>query len=307
MIGRDLFHKHVETLQLLQNLGFTTTYEKLARVDLQVMVPLAMNEILDIESRNKIVCTAQSYSYHGKGLKNPIQTFTLGSISVIQICIYDKRAEMKKLRKSNPVKYQLMMQECFGETWEFSKEPCTRVEFRLGREQLRSMQINTMSDLLESEQALARYCCKKWFRILEEPKKRGHSHEQEISKEWQQVQEAFDKWFPGADGHNKEVRRTYREDIKCEPEHLEKQSVGCLATMLALTEGMGIDLDAAKSKLYEIIRSNVDKILTLAKDRADRLGIKTGLSKSEDYRDAMDLDFANFKEGNYLQPELILT
>ncbi len=47
LIGRDLFLKHYDTLQTLENMGFRVRNEKLTRVDMQVMLLCSMDEILD--------------------------------------------------------------------------------------------------------------------------------------------------------------------------------------------------------------------------------------------------------------------
>jgi hypothetical protein len=68
LIGRDLFFKHYDTLQVLDMFGFTPTAEKLTRVDMQVMLYLSMEQILHSEenSRKRMVCSAQKKDYRSE-------------------------------------------------------------------------------------------------------------------------------------------------------------------------------------------------------------------------------------------------
>lgn len=155
LIGRDLFLKHARTIGILEEMGFSVTQEKLSRVDMQVMLPVPMEEIFcnDPNNRNMMVCSAQKRNLHYRG--EVLETFTIGSINTLELCIYDKRAEMFALMKRSPVKFALMLQECFGEDWLYDESPVTRIEFRCGRDLLKSMDINSMNDLLECEAGLA--------------------------------------------------------------------------------------------------------------------------------------------------------
>lgn len=287
LIGRDLFHVHYRTLGILGEMGFHVTEEKLSRVDMQVMIPLRIEEVLGVEDKSRVVCSAQKDHFHRRS--GILETYTIGNINTVELCIYDKRAEMMKLMKSNPVKFALMIQECFGEDWIHDESPVTRIEFRLGRDILKSMNINSMNDLLEVEAGLARYCCNSWFRILETEKRRGHSHEQAVSKSWKLVQQEFEKWFPGVEGHRREPVRTYRTEIRCDAGHLIKQAVGCLATASALVGGMEANLRETVMYSLTQVKKNSERIFMKAKERAILLGIRTGIVDSEDYRYVCDL------------------
>lgn len=291
LIGRDLFFKHAETLEVLKDMGFMVVKETLSRVDMQIMLFCTLTDLIGPRDlcRRHIVCPAQNYQINGKGLSFAPQTFRMGNHNVIQICIYDKRAEMFSLMTKDPLKFNLMLQHCFEDDWLYKEIPTLRVEFRIGRDQLYSMHIDSMQDLLESEAGLARYCCHSWFRIVEEEKKRGHTHEQEVSPLWREVQEAFAKWFPGVDGHNRDVKRDYDRKIKANADHLVKQAVGCMATACALEKG-SID-SPHESLLYTLhkMREYIGRLYSRTVERAQALGIKVSGVLASDYRDACDV------------------
>ena len=155
------------------------------------------------------------------------------------------------------MKWALMVENCFGRDWLGSGIPVTRVEFRVRRDILKCMGIDSMQDLLESESGLARYCCYSWFRLLDEPKKAGHTHEQDVCDFWLEVQEAFGRWFPGVEGHRREVHRSYDKNLSSvEPDTLLLQGGGCFASYAARTAGrMG-----SVSDVLEFIVTNLSKI-----------------------------------------------
>ena len=290
LIGRDLFKKHDETVKTMKTWGFTVTAEKISRIDMQVMLLCDITDIITPGKnfRNKIVCTAQKCNFYFKGVNGNLESFTMGNKKTLQICTYDKRAEMFNLMKSDPEKFSLMIQESFGNEWLYSEIPTTRVEFRIGRELLESMKINTMEDLVTHENGLARYCCNSWFRITSEPKKRGHTHEQQVSDKWKEVQDLFEKYFPGVEGHNEEVKRTYDRSIKCTEKHFVAQGTGCFASLVALRIGVADTANEVKSILYEIIRDNANKIFHRSRTRAVEACIRNGKKAVDKIRETFD-------------------
>ena len=288
LIGRDLFKKHGEALKILRKMGFDVTEEKISRVDLQVMIYRPVDEFMRAIYERRIVCTARKWHIDGEGFNGYPQTFRLGGN--IQVCLYDKRAEMFAMMKKNPVKFSLMVQECFGEEWLTQEIPTTRIEFRLRREFLKDVGIDSMDDLLEKEAGLAYYCCHSWFRILAEPKKKGHTHEQETSELWREVQDAFEKWFPGVDGHREDVKRNKNKVLRCSEEHLIKQACGCLATAASMS--LGVADSAGESLVYALgkIREQASQIFVRSVERARELCVKTNLVAFDDPVMALDLD-----------------
>jgi len=74
------------------------------------------------------------------------ETIELGAVSRAQICIYDKGCELRT-KKSNIVKEALFVERCVGEEWYNSDRPITRVEIRLGRDALKALGVDSVSDL----------------------------------------------------------------------------------------------------------------------------------------------------------------
>jgi hypothetical protein len=290
LIGCDFFHKHSRTMGVLGEMGFSVTEEKLTRFDMQVMLPMTLQDLFGAADGDKsyIVCPAQKENFHRKN--GCLQTFTMGDISSQEVCIYDKRSQMiENMLKSDPDNFDLMIQHCFGKKWLEEETPCTRIEFRFGRKLLKAMNINSVDDLLTHEKALAHYACHSWFRIVKEPKKKGHTHEQEVSDSWKQVQEAFAKYFPGAQGHNEEGHRDDGTEIKTTPTHLEKQATGCLATAASLLYGMNANIEEVVGYCFNIISKNAEKIFAKQIERSLSRQIKGALVGTLDYRNAMDL------------------
>ncbi len=91
----------------------------------------------------------------------------------------------------------------------------------------------------------------RWFRILNEPKIRGHENAQEVLPTWREVQQLFARYFPGDDAKRSDIKRGRDKRIQCTGEALIKQAGGkraasprllrlkksvsrCLACVLAL-------------------------------------------------------------------------
>ncbi|HBT76561.1 MAG TPA: hypothetical protein DEB39_06460 [Planctomycetaceae bacterium] len=170
LIGRDLFAKHAELLELLHDMGFSVTQEKISRVDLQVMLYRDVMDFMKPILSGNSVCVARKGQFNTSG--DRILTYRLGRGGQ-QACIYDKRTELFETKQANEAKFWLMVNECFGEEWLYEEIPTTRVEFRIKREVLKDMGINSMHDLLEHEAGLARYCYCSRFRILSDAKQKA--------------------------------------------------------------------------------------------------------------------------------------
>ena len=91
-------------------------------------------------------------------------TVTIGSINNVQFSNYDKGRELRA-KKSNIVKEALFIRDCVGDDWYNSGRPITRVEIRLGRDALKSLSMNSVSDLQKSERAVIDLLTTEWLRI----------------------------------------------------------------------------------------------------------------------------------------------
>jgi hypothetical protein len=233
LVGRNLYSLHRAVLDFLFSLGFRVQDEKLSRVDLQVLVDCSMSELLPyLFDDSYRVCRTRKWHLHGDGRE--IGTYTTGLPGAIQLCIYDKRQELQRCMVSDPVKFQQTIEKCVGEDWFFSDCPITRVEYRLWGDSLVSLGIRTVSDLQERESGLVEWLTTNWFRLLAEPKVRGHENDAQVHPLWERIRSAFFLAFCGIDD-NKEVSWSRREVVLCDPEMLERQAVGCLAKAGALS------------------------------------------------------------------------
>ena len=285
LIGQDLFSIHRNVCTFLETLGFTIEQEKISRVDMQVMVERDVSEFMQILLEGRAVCTAQKWSFHGKGFSRAAETFTLGR-GGIQVRIYDKRQELFDNVGSEPHKFVLMVLNCFGEDWLVDGTPTTRIEFQLRRDFLKDMEIHTMADLQEYEAGLAHYCCHKWFRLLKEKKKKGHTHEQETDPLWQEVQAAFEKWFPGKDGERKMVTRRYDKPLMCSSRQYVLQALGCFAKSAALYMDGGSNPKEILQFVYNAIHNNTLRLVKKTIDSSIELGVRAGVLDPYSVEDA---------------------
>jgi hypothetical protein len=285
LIGVDFFDKHRETLVFLSKLGFSVECEKISRVDMQVMVKTPVREFINAILSQKYVCTAQNFRLYGKGQSN-IQTFSLGTD--LEICIYDKREEL--LSGGEPTKLYLMVKYCLGREWLENNEPCTRIEFRVRRDVLKDFDINDTDDLLEKEAAFVDYLTSRWFRILKENRKRGHTHEQETSELWKKVCSEFKRWYPGRDGHNVKVERKYRR-IAGDNDALLLQAAGCIASFVG--KNLNIDeIENCDQMVSDIMSDLRDRIRNRAMEHSKNLQVESRVVTSGEIK----LDFPKVEE-----------
>ena len=141
-----------------------------------------------------------------------------------------------------------------------------------------------MADLLQMESGLAHYCTNSWFRLLKEPKQKGHTHEQETHEIWQEVQNAFQKWFPGVAGHQKECKRHKDGSLVCSVEQDVAQSRGCLAkavAFLSLQSGIVIDTveDAIAFAVTELRKQGL-QMLASVQEKSNEIIVRNNLALS---------------------------
>jgi hypothetical protein len=279
LIGRSLFTLHLAVLAFLRSLGFIVTCEKLSRVDMQVLVKRQVSDFVLPILRGHAVKKSRIDSIKNRCEK--IETYTLGNSGRLELCIYDKRAELHHALSQDPIKYQLMLRHCIDPEYFFNDGSITRIEFRLWRDALRAVGIDTVQDLQEREYALADWLTTHWFRLLEKPKIRGHENLASIHPFWLEVQSLFRKWFPGVGNDNKPVEWSPREPVSCDPVMLEKQAAGCLASALALRYGA----QATKKQTLDLLKPTVeslgDYIFSHSCERVQRLEIQKGVQLGE--------------------------
>ena len=275
LIGRSLFSIHRGVRSFLHEIGFSIQIEKISRLDLQILMACKASDLVLPILAGHGVCKAENDDIRRKSGK--IQTYTVVSVTKIQLCIYDKKAEMKKMMVSDPVKWRLMVEHCTGEDWYFSNKPITRVEFRLRRDSLRALDIHSVEDLRLRETALVDWLTDRWFRLLKEPKVRGHKNTATLHPLWEEVRNSFQKWFAGVDGENKPVEWHRSESVSCDSTALVKIAVGCMAKAAALENGVLDSSSYSFSAVMKRFHQYKDILHEKALDCAQRVKIGAGV------------------------------
>jgi hypothetical protein len=144
-----------------------------------------------------------------------------------------------------------------------------------------------------------------WFRILNEPPKKGHTREQKISPIWEEVRNEFNTYFPGGE-NNRPITRlsSNMKDLKCTSDDLVKQAVGCLATAVSRTRGVAMDGASILSYVADRIKEHGDDLLKKAMERSEKFSVENGYGNSPaagavsyDPRSAMDPSCLDAKRG----------
>ncbi len=260
--GNDLFAVVQAEREYLKRLGFRETGHLISRVDAQVMTEREVTDYTAKIETGCVVCKATGDSAtHARPGKLP-HSYRIGSD--ISLRIYDKGRELDGMMESDPLKYRIMVEYCLGEDWLYENKPLTRIEFQLRREALHDLKIDTFDDLLRSERSLFQLLANRWFRLTEEPKKRGHSSTQETADIWLEVQKSFERWFPGAD-ENRDAKINRGGPPKCDPSHYLKQAVGLVG-----------DVRDSLSYIFEKLGENAEKFYNRTVERAREFGVQVG-------------------------------
>jgi hypothetical protein len=205
------------------------------------------------------------------------ETYRIGNIDDVQICIYNKHREMRHMEEG---KRQLVIIHCIGDEWFNSNRPITRVEFRIGRSALKCFQINSVDDLLKREQGLIDVLTHDWFRLLEKPRIRGKENKMALHPLWERVRALFFEHFTGSEIRDVEYRKNTL--IACEPVDLLKQAEGCLKKATGLKLGTERqDTDVLKFLRWWIENKGMDIArggFEYAKDMGILKGITYGLA-----------------------------
>jgi hypothetical protein len=243
LIGSHFFTVHQEfVLPFLKRLGLVIHADKPSRIDMQVMIDVPVSEFVRLLQEGHVVTKLRKRAVFGTMTRD--ETIELGTVSNAQLCIYDKGRELRA-KKSNIVKEALFIRDCIGDEWYNSDHPITRIEIRLSRDALKSLGVDTVSDLQEREHAIVNLLTTAWFRILKDPKIRGHENAAAIHPIWERVRTLFSQYFTGT----KVTDVSWNKDkaINVDDVAMEKQALGCLAKALAQRFGEQENLHSSAS------------------------------------------------------------
>ena len=281
----------------LDELGFNVSKEIISRVDLQILVARPFEDFaIDIACRHVVKRSVDS-CLHQSG--SSYTSYAAGSD--IRANFYDKKRQL--LDEQDEVGLRMIAEYCCNGV---IPDDLTRIEFQVKRSALRVLKINDISDLKASEASLVDYLTFDWFRIIDGPKKKGHTREQGLSSAWQEVRDLFKRYFPGGDNPREIGRHSDKvKDLKCTADMLVAQAVGCMASVAARCKGAFRDSKSVLRYVFERLEEGVDDLFDKVNRRAEHLATIIGLNKwglegETDYRSALSPGLAESMRGKFL-------
>ena len=277
LIGQNFFVVHEQfVMPFLKRLGLTVYADKPSRIDMQVLIDVPSAEFCQLFESGHVVTKLRKFSIDGS-IKNVVEkeSLTLGSISKVQVCIYDKSIELRS-KKTNAVKEAFFVERCVGDEWFNSDRSITRIEIRLGRKALKCLGVNTVADLKQRERGIVTLVTREWIRFLAKPKVRGTENTAAIHPVWERVCELFQSYFSGA--AVKDVKWEKNQSVICDPEALEKQGIGCLSKALAYRYGEQSSRREAVELGAGLLERNQSELLEKLNGHAEHVRIKTGIT-----------------------------
>lgn len=245
----DLKTAFYQIADYLLELGFVITKETISRVDLQTTLTIDPKKVFKkVLNDSKRVCRCRKFKVVYRN--DLIESITSGQN--LQICVYDKAKELLIKRDEQKINDII---DYFGEDPDY----LTRIEFRLRRDFLRDIKIDTIDDLYFNLGGIIEYLTYNWFRLVKDNKVRGHEQHQELDPLWLLVRERLFDYFGNPES---EINR--KNFSKATAQQLIDQALGCLAAAYAKTNetgelGAGFIADYAKSVIDANIKSFVAK------------------------------------------------
>jgi hypothetical protein len=248
-------------LDFLSSLGFTKVRERPSRIDIQVMTDVLARKFVSLFLGDHDVGKACRFTIDGKkkACGKVIESFTIGSKERVQLCVYDKREEIrKKYNIETAAKYDKTIENIGLGWWDDVKRAVTRVEFRLGREALKALGVESLEDFRRRERAIVEYLTKKWFRLLEAPKVRGTEDYATIHSDWVRVQKLFFEYFSCAEVPKVEWQKPTRVSVDCNARI--KQGLGNLAIAAVAQSGEQQSPHALRNRTCELVHYSKDDV-----------------------------------------------
>ncbi|QDV73805.1 replication initiation factor domain-containing protein [Botrimarina mediterranea] len=204
----------------LSAIGGRRLKECLSRVDLCLDIPdLPVQELLALVERHCVITRATTVRPHENLLNGERSGFSAGK-SPLYLTVYDKVRE--QFGKADALYLQALEQRRWG-----GRFPTTaaRIEYQLGRNKLRDLNIDSPSDFLNQRGRLTGYLTDEWFRLTAEPVDSENKHQSRATVHplWQSIQKAFAAIFGPPEAPLPPLDRT-----KVEPIQLAAQARGCL-------------------------------------------------------------------------------
>jgi hypothetical protein len=243
----------------MSSLGFTIVRDRLSRIDPQIMIDISVREFLKLYLGDHDVSKPRNFTVNGKkkAWGKVIETLKTVTENRIELDIYDKRAEIrKKYNIETAAKYDKTIENIGKEWWE-SDRPVTRVEFRLFRDALRHLGVESLEDFRKRERAIMEYLTYDWFRLLAKPKVRGTESEAPIHPDWVRVQELFFKYFSCAEVPK--VKWQKPQPVSVDSKRLIKQGLGCLASAVVVEQKNERALENCMCRFVSVDKEMLEK------------------------------------------------
>ena len=283
----SVYRAQTVLLDFLSALSFTKFEERgerVSRLDIQVMIDVPVRAFVNLYLADHDVSKGRDFKINGKKKRwgKLIETFETGNKSRVQLCFYDKRAEIvKKYNAETALKYEMTKDNIGADLWQ-SDHPITRIEFRLGREALKALGVESLEDFRVRELGIIQFLTHNWFRLLEKPKVRGTEDTAAIHPLWVRVQKLFKQYFSCADIPPEQVQWEKPTRLSTDTETLRKQGAGCFAGAAAPIFGVQKSVAALTNRLRELAAHSVNEdVLEKYNKRVRLIEVEKGVQFGE--------------------------
>lgn len=273
-----------EISDILSFMGLEVERFTLSRIDFNVTLNQDMTSINKAFDESRLSNRCQDYVMRGG--RHSFTSLRIGNINNIQLAIYDKQKELFQHYDADKLNDLQSIIDSVS-------TPLIRYEFRLGRNFLRQVEVDTISDFIQNQLLIVNYLTLFWFHVRKRLYQYGRTADVELDSQWKFVRLALLFWtVSGCNCISKSVvdsyiansainkhyrtlsditplKRKYYHTLVKPVKRLFKIAVGCLVSAVVCGSSSSDYYDS--SQLKSIIERNIsilqDEIYDSYKDR----------------------------------------
>jgi hypothetical protein len=222
-------------LDIVESLGFKPSYCKASELHVCADLLIAVAEFVEAYSRGCYITRAvkgREYQSHRRKTG-----FDVGRRSATQLEVYDKLQELREKPGLEADRKRELLRTYRGVG---DNDHCTRLEFRMQREELRGYEIDTVDDLFDRLPYIVGDLTTCWFRMVDQQPDRENRNQSRLPESalWSAVREGF-KWVG-------EEKCLPREKVFTEvsSDTLVRQAEGVIIAAMARRHGSAAEVAA---------------------------------------------------------------
>lgn len=240
----------------IENLGGKIVRNTLSRVDVCVDLPgVGVDEFVTKKRADQFICRAskgEDYETVSFNSGRRSTGFTIGAPgAALSLNVYDKLHEVSK--KQDEAKIEALRLYRWGGAL---PDVATRVEWRIRREKIVAMEVDTVEDWFEKRAGIVRYLATQWIRFTEHDVDRANAHHAraEMWSLWERVVRSADFFLQACPLKAAKCVRRVVFDFNA----LARQTLGTVSSSIVYAQGVILEKRAFFKQACRELRRTLD-------------------------------------------------